>query len=72
MMLICAHGLFTGPAVERLQSLKDLGEIVTTNTVPIPPEKRLSNLKILSVGQVFGETIRRNLIGESVQPLFSY
>ena len=70
--LVCAHGLFTGPAIERLRDLDFLGEIVTTNTVPIPTEKRLSNMTILSVGPVFGETIRRNVQGISVQSLFSY
>ncbi|MGQ9517071.1 MAG: ribose-phosphate diphosphokinase [Anaerolineae bacterium] len=69
--LVCAHGLFTGPAIQRLQNL-DLKEIITTNTVPIPEEKRLPNMTILSVAPAFGETIRRNVEGGSVQPLFSY
>lgn len=69
--LVCAHGLFTGPAIQRLQNL-DLKEIITTNTVPIPEEKRLPNMTILSVAPAFGETIRRNVEGGSVQPFFSY
>jgi len=69
--LVCAHGLFTGPAIQRLQNL-DLKEIITTNTVPIPEEKRLPNMTILSVAPAFGETIRRNVEGGSVQPLFAY
>jgi ribose-phosphate pyrophosphokinase len=68
---VCAHGLFTGPAIQRLQNL-DLKEIITTNTVPIPEEKRLPNMTILSVAPAFGETIRRNVEGGSVQPLFAY
>ena len=70
--LMCAHGLFTGPAIERLKAMDCLNEIITTNTVPIAPEKRLPHMTILSVGPVFAETIRRILQGESVQPLFSY
>lgn len=69
--LVCAHGLFTGPAIQRLQNL-ELKEIITTNTVPIPEGKRLPNMTILSVAPAFGETIRRNVEGGSVQPLFSY
>ena len=72
MTLVCTHGLFTGPALDRLKGIENLTEIVTTNTVPIPPEKRLPNMTILPVGPVFGEAIRRNLQGESIQPLFSY
>jgi ribose-phosphate pyrophosphokinase len=70
--LMCAHGLFTGPAIERLKTMDSLSEIITTNTVPIPPEKRLPHMTVLPVGPVFAETIRRILEGKSVQPLFSY
>lgn len=66
------HGLFTGPAIERLGNIPEIAEIVVTNTVPIPPEKMLPNMKILSIAPVFGEAIRRNLAGESVAPLFAY
>lgn len=70
---VCAtHGLFSGAAIERLRSIPEIAEIVVTNTVPIPPEKRLPNMRILSVAPVFGEAIRRNLAGESVAPLFAY
>jgi ribose-phosphate pyrophosphokinase len=72
MILVCAHGLFTGPAIDRLRALDCLTEIVTTDTVPIPAEKRLPNMTVLPVCAMFGEAIRRNLQGESVQPLFSY
>jgi ribose-phosphate pyrophosphokinase len=68
----CAHGLFTGPAIERLRALDCLHEIITTNTTPIPPAKLLPNMTILSVGAMFGEAICRNLLGATVQPLFSY
>jgi len=70
----CTHGLFSGPAVERLRSVPEIKEIVVTNTVPVSLEKRqgLPNLKILSVAPVFGEAIKRNLAGESVSPLFAY
>lgn len=72
MTLACTHGLFSGPAIERLERIPEIEEIVTTNTVPIPPEKRLPNMTILSVGAIFGEALRRNLIGESVGSLFAY
>jgi ribose-phosphate pyrophosphokinase len=35
--LACTHGLFTGPAIERLKQEPNLNEIVITNTVPLPP-----------------------------------
>jgi ribose-phosphate pyrophosphokinase len=72
MVLACTHGVFSGPAIERLRNIPELEEIVTTNTVPIPPEKRLPNMTILSVGPIFGEAIRCNYIGQSVGRLFAY
>ena len=66
----CTHGLFTGRAIERLRAQPDLAEIVTTNTVPIPAEKRLPNLRILSVAPLLAETIRRIHLGQSVSALF--
>ena len=70
--LACTHGVFSGPAIERLRSIPQIDEIVVTNTVPIPPEKRLGNMTILSVAPIFGEAIRRNLMGQSVGPLFAF
>ena len=69
--VVCTHGLFTGRAIERLAAQPDLIEIVTTNTVPIPPEKRLPNMTILSVAPLIAETIRRIHNGESVSSLFA-
>ncbi|HZS78008.1 MAG TPA: ribose-phosphate pyrophosphokinase [Ktedonobacteraceae bacterium] len=71
MSVVCTHGLFTGTAIERLSEQPDVVEIVTTNTVPIPPEKRLRNMTILSVAPLFAETIRRIHNGESVSSLFA-
>ncbi len=68
--LACTHGLFTGKAIERLGSLDDLEEIVTTNTVPIAQEKRLPNMTVLSIAPLLAEAISRIHQGESVSALF--
>ena len=69
--VVCTHGVFTGNAVERFAARTDIEEIVTTNTVPIPPEKRLPNMTILSIAPLIAETIRRVHNGESVSSLFA-
>jgi ribose-phosphate pyrophosphokinase len=66
----CTHGLFTGQAISRLRSQPDLAEIVTTDTVPIPAEKQLPNMTILSIAPLLAEAIRRIHVGESVSVLF--
>ncbi len=67
--LCFAHALLSPPAVDRLRDL-DLEEIVTTNSVPVPPEKRLSNITILSVARLLGEVIKRVHEGRSVGEMF--
>lgn len=69
--LACTHGLFTGQAIERLRAQTDVDEIVITNTVPLPPEKRLPNIEVRSVAPLFAEAVRRIHLGESVSSLFS-
>jgi ribose-phosphate pyrophosphokinase len=66
----CTHGLFTGKAIARLRSQPDIAEIVTTDTVPVPPEKRLPNMKVLSIAPLLAEAIRRIHVGESISALF--
>ena len=69
--LACTHGLFTGAAIDRLKQQADVDEIVITNTVPLPPEKQLSNIEVRSVAPLFAEAARRIHLGESVSSLFS-
>jgi ribose-phosphate pyrophosphokinase len=57
IVVACTHGLFTGPAIERLRAQTDVEEIVTTDTVPIPTDKRLPNMTILSIAPLLAEAI---------------
>jgi ribose-phosphate pyrophosphokinase len=68
--IACTHGLFNRGALERLSAHPDVAEIVTTNTVPIPPEKWVDKLTVLSVGPALAEAMRRIHDGESVSELF--
>jgi len=64
-----SHGILSDPATERLKSAP-LKEVVVTNTVPIPPYKRIDKLTVLSIGPLMGEVIRRIHLGISVGELF--
>jgi ribose-phosphate pyrophosphokinase len=70
IVVACTHGLFTGKAIARLRAQPDIEEIVTTDTVPVPPAKRLPNMTVLSVAPLLAETIRRIHAGRSVSRLF--
>lgn len=64
------HPVLSDPATERLCALP-VKEFVTTDTIPIPPEKLLPNFRILSVAQLLGEVILRSHEGRSVGELFN-
>jgi len=72
VLVICTHGVFTRGGLERLAGIPQISELITTDTVYIPPEKRHPKLKILSVAPVFANAIRHNLYHESLNDLFVF
>jgi ribose-phosphate pyrophosphokinase len=72
IIVVSTHGLFIGGALERIAEIPQVNEIVTTDTVPVPLEKRLAKLAVLSVAPVFGEAIRRNYTRQSIGDLFAF
>ena len=68
----CTHGVFVHGGLERLVAIPQITEIVTTDTVYIPPEKRHPKLTVLSVAPVFAEAISRNYLRKSISDLFVY
>ena len=64
------HAVLSDPATERLSKLP-VKEIITTDTIPIPPEKMLPNMTVLTVARLLGEVILRSHEGRSVGELFN-
>ncbi len=66
----CAtHAVFSPPAVDRLSS-GVFEEVIVTNTIPVPEEKRFEQLTVLSVANLLGETIWRIHEDSSVSSMF--
>jgi len=65
----CIHPVFSGPAVERLIASR-IREVVTTNTIALPAEKRFDKLTVLSVAPLLGEAIQRVHAGTSVSTAY--
>jgi len=66
----CAtHGVLSGPAIERLSNAP-ITEIVVTDSIPLPEQKRLPNMTVLSVAELFAGAISRIHDGRSVTELF--
>jgi len=65
----CSHPVLSPPAVERLAACP-VKEVVVTDSIPLPPEKQLDKIKVLSVAPLFGEAIRRIFEELPVSKLF--
>lgn len=66
----CAtHGVFSGPAIERLKN-SPIKELVVTDSIPLTEQKRLPNLTTLSIAELFAGAISRIHDGRSVTELF--
>ena len=67
----CTHGVLSDPAIERVKN-SALKELVITNTIYLPEEKRIPKIKVLSVGSLLGHGILRILSNEPLSGLFIY
>ena len=65
------HAVFSGTAMEKIASSR-LTEVIVTDTVPVPPEKRLDNITVLSGDRIFASAIQRIHDGNSVSSLFKH
>jgi len=55
----CAsHGVLSGPAIERIKN-SPIKEVIITDTIPLPPEKQIDKIRVLSVAPLFAEAIDR-------------
>ena len=69
---VCTHGLFFGDALAQLTSIPEITHLITTDTVPIPAEKRPEKLTVLSVAPLIADAINRNYTRQSIGPLFDF
>ncbi len=65
----CTHPLLSGEAVQRIEKAP-IDEMVVTDTIPVPEEKMMKKLKILSVASIFAQAIERIHKEESISILF--
>jgi len=67
---VCAtHGLFSGPAYDRIEN-SNISEVVVTDAVPVPLERQTGKIKVISIAPLVGKTIERVYTNGSVAQLF--
>ncbi|MFD1864693.1 ribose-phosphate diphosphokinase [Planococcus chinensis] len=65
----CTHPVLSGPAVQRIND-SVIKELIVTNSIALPEEKRSPKIKQLSVAKLLAETIIRVHEQKSVSTLF--
>ncbi|MDP4108507.1 MAG: ribose-phosphate pyrophosphokinase [Bacillota bacterium] len=67
----CAtHGVLSGPAIERIQQ-SYIKELFILDTIPLPQDKKIDKIKVLSVAPLFSEAIARTYEEVAISPLFT-
>jgi ribose-phosphate pyrophosphokinase len=72
ILVVCTHGVFTRGGLEKLAAIPEITEIITTDTVHIPEERRHPKLTVLSVAPIFAAAIQRNINRKSISDLFVF
>ncbi|GGJ75786.1 ribose-phosphate pyrophosphokinase [Anoxybacillus voinovskiensis] len=65
----CTHPVLSGPAIERIQNSK-IKELVVTNSIALPEEKKIEKIVELSVAPLIAEAIIRVYEKQSISALF--
>jgi ribose-phosphate pyrophosphokinase len=63
------HGVFSGPAIDRLKN-SPIEKVVITNTLPLPPEKRIDKIEVLSAAGIIADAIDAVFEDTSVSEIF--
>ena len=69
VVVAATHAVLSDPATERLKNSR-ISEVVVTNTLPLPPEKRLDKITVLSISSLIARAIREVFDDGSVTTLF--
>lgn len=66
----CAtHGIFSPPAIERIEN-SVIEKMIVTDSVYLPEDKRIDKIELISVSELIGQAIERIYEERSVSPLF--
>ena len=69
VIIVATHGILSGPAVDRLKNAP-ISEVVLTNTLPIPAERQIDGMTVLSIAPLIARAIREVFEDGSVTSLF--
>lgn len=65
----CTHAVLSGPAIERIKE-SSITKLIVLDTIKLPEEKKLDNIEVLTVADLFADAIKKIFNNESVSVLF--
>jgi ribose-phosphate pyrophosphokinase len=69
VIVAATHAIFSGPALDLLQDAA-VDEVVVTDTVPLPPERRFPGLVVLPIAPLLARAIHEVFEDGSVTSMF--
>jgi ribose-phosphate pyrophosphokinase len=66
---MATHGVLSGPAVDRLKN-SQIERVVLTNTLPLPPDKEIPQIEVLSIAPLIAQALRAVFDDTSVSEIF--
>ncbi len=66
---MATHGVLSGPAIDRLKNAP-IGRVVITNTVPLPSEKQIDKIEVLSIAKIIAAALDAVFEDTSVSEIF--
>ena len=66
---MATHGVLSGPAIERLER-SPISRVVLTNTLPLPPEKQIAKIEVLSIASLIADALNAVFDDTSVSEIF--
>jgi len=69
VLAAATHGLFSGPAIERISG-SSIEKVVVTNTLPLPPEKQIDKIEVVSIAKVIADALSAVFEDTSVSEIF--
>jgi ribose-phosphate pyrophosphokinase len=66
---MATHGVLSDPALDRLKN-SVISRVVITDTLPLPDDRRMDKIEVLSVSEIIGEALRAVFEDRSVSEIF--
>ena len=67
---MATHGVLSGPAIDRIKNSR-INRVVLTNTLPLPAEKQIDKIEVLSIAHIIAEALAAVFDDASVSEIFN-